>query len=269
MDLVIITGATRGYGQSIAEQYSKTISRPQEFVLMGRTVEGLEETKKLVLNNNDKANVRLYQVDLYDAVDFQKKFEAVFAESPVEKYNRAILIHNAGTIGKMAIESQLVTSIDDINDIQKEFLINVTSVIALNAHFIKKFKGTLSKEQLIIVNISSGAAYKPADSWGIYCSTKAARKMLHEILASEEKDSLRVVSFAPGIFDSKLQESVRASSGESSIKSFLTQTYKDGKMTPIHASSGFLVELLESGGFTSGEHVELYQRKPDLSPFAK
>ena len=63
-----------------------------------------------------------------------------------------------------------------------------------------------------IVNLSSGAAHRPLEGWSAYCAAKAGLAMLTEALAVETAGSgIRVFGFAPGVIDTDMQVSIRAS----------------------------------------------------------
>lgn len=47
------------------------------------------------------------------------------------------------------------------------------------------------------MNVSSLCAMKPFKNWALYCSGKAARDMMFQVLALEEPD-VRVLNYAPG-----------------------------------------------------------------------
>ena len=63
-----------------------------------------------------------------------------------------------------------------------------------------------------IVNISSGAAHRAMEGWSAYCASKAGLAMLTKSLALEYGPlGIRVFGFAPGIVDTDMQASIRAS----------------------------------------------------------
>ena len=63
-----------------------------------------------------------------------------------------------------------------------------------------------------VVNISSGAAHRPVEGWSAYCSGKAGLAMLTGMLALEYGDEgLRVFGLQPGVVDTEMQVTIRAS----------------------------------------------------------
>lgn len=64
----------------------------------------------------------------------------------------------------------------------------------------------------VLVNMSSGAAWKPYAGWAAYCAGKAAVERLTEVVAAEEGSiGLRAYSVAPGVVDTAMQAQIRAS----------------------------------------------------------
>lgn len=89
------------------------------------------------------------------------------------------MINNAGSVGPLVYLSE----IEELNVLKQAVDFNVTSFIWLSSRFIKVFKNT--EGSVFIVNVSSLAAVKPFQSWGVYCAGKAARDMLMGVIAQE------------------------------------------------------------------------------------
>ena len=65
----------------------------------------------------------------------------------------------------------------------------------------------------VLLNVSSGAAWKAYAGWGAYCAGKAGVERLTEVIALEEAEAgLRAHSVAPGVVDTAMQEKIRATS---------------------------------------------------------
>jgi NAD(P)-dependent dehydrogenase (short-subunit alcohol dehydrogenase family) len=115
-----------------------------------------------------------------------------------------ILVNNAAVIAP----------IGRILDVQTEdwahsIDVNLTSVFHATqcalAHMVAKGGGT-------IVNISSGAAHRPQEGWSAYCAGKAGLAMLTRSVHLEYGDQgIRIFGFAPGVVDTDMQGSIRAS----------------------------------------------------------
>ena len=125
----------------------------------------------------------------------------------------------------------------------------------------------------MVVNVSSLCAIQPFNTWGVYCSGKAARNMFHSTLASEQKqqqdgkeneeaavDQLRVLNYAPGPLDTDMQTEIRQSEGcDKDLHSYFVNSFKEGKLVdPIVSAERLLNLILEEGQFESGDHVDFY-----------
>ena len=63
-----------------------------------------------------------------------------------------------------------------------------------------------------IVNLSSGAAHRPQEGWSAYCAGKAGLAMLTRSVHLEYgAQGIRVFGIAPGVVDTGMQASIRAS----------------------------------------------------------
>jgi 3-oxoacyl-[acyl-carrier protein] reductase len=63
-----------------------------------------------------------------------------------------------------------------------------------------------------VINISSSAAHRPLEGWSAYCSGKAGLAMLTDAIALECSDAgVRVFGLAPGVVDTDMQATIRAS----------------------------------------------------------
>lgn len=154
----------------------------------------------------------------------------------VSKYNfpvlsnpeKIVLINNAGIVGDINHLGNL-----DPSKVIETFNVNlVTPTILINA-FISSYK-QLSNQKLII-NISSGAGRSAIDGWSVYCASKAGIDMLSQVNEEEsdiDQTNLKVISLAPGIIDTNMQEEIRASkqTAFSNITRFIDYK-KDGALS--------------------------------------
>ena len=63
-----------------------------------------------------------------------------------------------------------------------------------------------------IINVSSGAALRPQPGWSAYCAGKAGLAMLTRSIALEHHEQgIRVFGFQPGMTDTDMQGTIRAS----------------------------------------------------------
>ena len=184
----LVTGGNRGIGLAAVRALA---SAGVSVTFTGRSrktvAEGLAE-----LEGIDSVEGRVCDVTDRDGM------AAILAEG------HDILVNNAGIVTPIGhIET---VPIDDwarnieINLVSAFFAIQ-QAVIAMR----KRGGGT-------IINLSSGAAHKPMEGWSAYCAGKAGLAMVTRSVHEEFGDKgIRIFGFAPGVVDTDMQVSIRAS----------------------------------------------------------
>ncbi|MFP4555441.1 MAG: SDR family NAD(P)-dependent oxidoreductase [Bacteroidales bacterium] len=198
-----ITGTSRGIGKSIAEL---ALMDEDNFVF------GYSRTQTI-----NHANYK------HISSDFSNPENLMSLELPVKAdASKAVLINNAGMLGQVKpIGSQ------DTENIIKTHTVNAIAPTIITNLFLNAYKNNDTEKT--IINISSGAARKPVESWANYCSTKASLDMLSRVVQQENADSnLRVFAVAPGVVDTKMQDEIRSVSSKDfpHLEKFLN--YKTG-----------------------------------------
>ncbi|PID00841.1 MULTISPECIES: SDR family NAD(P)-dependent oxidoreductase [unclassified Sporosarcina] len=190
MDIIIITGASKGIGQQLLSQFKET----------GATVYGMART------NPDQLHT-MYEVDLADCERATAILGGIVSQH-MDEASSFTLINNAGMVDPISLVGSL-----DAQKVEQAIKLNLTAPIHLMNTFIdtlKDFKGTKK-----IMNISSGAGRSAYEGWGIYCTTKAGLDQFSRVVAEEQKMAdypTGIVSIAPGIIDTGMQETIRSSS---------------------------------------------------------
>ncbi|WP_425637807.1 SDR family NAD(P)-dependent oxidoreductase [Algoriphagus yeomjeoni] len=185
--LLILTGHSKGLGRAILETY---LSKDNfEVIAISRT--------KLGLSNPNLSEI---SIDFGDLDVLENELSNLF---PSDEFEEIILINNAGWIGEIKPVGSL-----QVKNLRNSVNINLLAPMYLTNAFVTAYKDSPAKK--IICNISSGAASKPMESWGEYCSTKAAIAMFTMVAAKENRNShFRFFSVAPGIVDTQMQEEIR------------------------------------------------------------
>lgn len=88
------------------------------------------------------------------------------------------------------------SSFSDLNEVNSYLSLNVSSALALTAGMLEVFPSRPGR-RWSVVNISSLFAAQPLPNWVLYCTAKAARKMMFSVLADEEPN-VKVLSYSPG-----------------------------------------------------------------------
>ncbi len=126
------------------------------------------------------------------------------AMTTVLEHGFDILVNNAGVIGP--IGRILDVSPEDWGrNIQTNLIAAFHATQTALRHMVAKGGGT-------VVNLSSGAAHRPMEGWSAYCSGKAGLAMLTRSVHLEYGgQGIRCFGFAPGVVDTDMQGSIRAS----------------------------------------------------------
>jgi NAD(P)-dependent dehydrogenase (short-subunit alcohol dehydrogenase family) len=188
----LVTGASRGIGQAIAEAYAAAGAK---VVLVSRKQAGLDAVAEVIRANGGEA----LPIAAHTGSD-----EAVTAvvQQATETYGGIdIVVNNAATnphFGPLltAEESQW-DKIYDVN-VKGYFRVGKACVPGMQARGGGK-----------IINIASIAGLKPQPMMGIYCVSKAAVLMLTQVLAVElAGDNIQVNAIAPGFVKTKFSSAL-------------------------------------------------------------
>jgi benzil reductase ((S)-benzoin forming) len=190
--LLVLTGHSKGLGKAILEKFLKE-----------------EDVRILAISRSalkiQKDNLKEIPLDLSDLDRLVEQLPTIF---PKEGFDRKILINNAGWIGEVKPVGKLSPQ-----GIQQVMNLNLLAPMILVDGFAKAYRDEVG--QKIIVNISSGAAYKSIPGWSEYCTGKAGLAMFSQIAAEELKGKgIRVFSLAPGIVDTEMQAEIRKAEQE-------------------------------------------------------
>lgn len=235
--LAIITGASRGLGHALALGLLQpgtqliTVSRNHDEALARHA----DETGCVL---------RQIQSDLANPAAAERVAEQIVAGLP-SGAQRYLLINNAGTVAPIGQGDHL----SDAAAISAAFSLNVTSVMLLTSAFLRAVKPL--DADCRILNISSGAGRNPTAGWGVYCATKAALDHYTRVLHAEEH-GVRVVSMAPGVIDTDMQQTIRASDVQDfpSVARF-TQLHDEGRLIPAAETAARILRYIVRDDFGS------------------
>lgn len=186
--LAIVTGSSAGIGEALTGQLLA-----EGWAVLGiarREVKRSEPGYKHIL------------ADLADA----KAIDGIITprlslELAFSHFDRLALVNNAAAAGQMrsyGAQSAPAT--------YRTIAINLAACMALMDMVLRlRPKGAA----LRVVNVSSGLAYRPLAGAADYCASKAGLHMAGEVLASEEHAHTGVLSYAPGIVDTGMQQQLR------------------------------------------------------------
>ncbi|TCC88216.1 SDR family NAD(P)-dependent oxidoreductase [Pedobacter frigiditerrae] len=192
--ILIITGGSKGIGKGIIEAY---LSEGYEVFSISRT------------SNKEFKDVTQIEFDLSKTDGIAALLTGVFENFKSTEVEKITLINNAGTLGQIG-------KIEAIADIEKTVQLNTVAPLILTSTFISLAKNWVCEKK--IINISSGAAYKPYYGWSIYGATKAAIDMMTKTVAVEQdnvENGVKIIAIYPGVVDTAMQAQIRQSDKES------------------------------------------------------
>lgn len=196
--ITILTGSSRGLGAALATQLIHSVGKEQgHLVTLSRKQSSELESAALAKNTT----LTQIEADLSDTSAIERAGKLLHAL--VAGFNSVRLIHNAGVVTPIA-QAEGLTDLHAIND---TFQINITAPIYLTAQVLSASQHTTDRR---IMLISSGAGRSASSGWGVYCATKAAMDRYAECAQLDEGDRARIVSMAPGIMDTPMQQTIRA-----------------------------------------------------------
>ncbi|MBM7579499.1 SDR family NAD(P)-dependent oxidoreductase [Jeotgalibacillus terrae] len=237
----IVTGGSKGLGAAIV---SHLIDRDTDVTDVSRSGnEAMKGNKRYHHNQTDMTSLSDSLRFLRTWVEEQKDLTKLY------------LIQNAGTVQPMETVGNM-----DPSAIETAITLNYTAPAAW-ANLAFKLADEHGFE-LVIVNITSGAADKPNHGWSVYGSTKAALNLFTETAALEQGDQGHtIISYSPSIMDTGMQEEIRSTDASSfaAVKTF--QAYKEqGKLRTPDEVGGVLVKVLMEEDLINGKlyHVNDY-----------
>ncbi|KAJ5886988.1 uncharacterized protein N7473_009662 [Penicillium subrubescens] len=185
--VIIVTGASRGIGK-LGFAASFAHANASAIVLIGRSVDDLAETEKLVNRINAKTKVLSIPLDITDATGVTKAFEDIVARFGAPH----VLINNAGYI------NPLDTIIDvDIGSWWRTQEVNVKGTFLMSQAFLKTIRDTPSTSRTI-VNVASMAAQGFPPGMSSYSPSKIALCKFTAYL-TQENPEITAVSLDPGL----------------------------------------------------------------------
>ncbi|MER2089584.1 MAG: SDR family NAD(P)-dependent oxidoreductase [Sporosarcina sp.] len=235
MDIYIITGASKGIGFELAKQ----LSGEGHFVIgIARTASKLD-------------GVKFIETDLSETSKLESLINEVIAAAPQEATSFT-LVNNAGTVNPIGLIGTV-----SAEDMSAAIALNVTAPMILANAFMMKLKEFDGVKR--IVNISSGAGRNAYEGWGTYCTTKAGLDHFSRVVALEQQNAkypVDIVSIAPGIIDTDMQETIRGSKEEAFplLEKFIDYKEK-GLLSSAEQTAGKLITFMENVDFKTVDPI--------------
>lgn len=253
--LCIITGASRGFGRTVAREMSRLVKPGSVLVLTARSGDELRALQA-ELAESEAGRAGLVVNCVVADVGQMEGLESIVStakEAFSEDVDHVILVNNAASLGDV---SRYAKSFTDMAEVDSYWSVNVSSSLCLTASVLQAFPQRPGLRRTVI-NITSLCALKPFRSWVLYCTGKAAREMMFRVLAEEEPD-LRVLSYSPGPLDTAMQMVARSKTADPNLRKSFSDMYDQGQLLTCEASCAKLMKLLLEDNYTSGAHIDVY-----------
>ena len=201
MEVVIVTGASKGLGAAFVEQ----LLSPQ------RRVIGIARSANDALADAARAKgawLDWYLQDLGDVAASEALVASICASVPRDA-SRYVLINNAASMGPVGAIARL-----PVAETVAALNINLASPMQMTARFVEATDAFAVADRRVL-NISSGSGRRPMDGNGVYSATKAGLDMFTRCMKAEQQERpadrrVRVVSLAPGVIDTQMQVYARS-----------------------------------------------------------
>ncbi len=211
--LMIVTGACGGIGRELVKRIVL-----EEGLRCCAFVRDAEKLCKVVGSDCFQKTIPI--VHDFEAVSDQWKKDVESLLSP--EVREVTLILTACLIGPISKVSDLPSE-----EIQRNIMTDVMSQVLLVQRLTACCKG--KSLPLKIVQLDSGAAYRPICGWSLYCAAKAYMSMFLKTLHAEKE--AQVVLYDPGVVDTDMQRQIRTSTQENFPDVELFRKYHmDGKL---------------------------------------
>lgn len=230
--LAIVTGTSSGVGAALADLL---IERGWFVLGMSRRLAGA-----------DAVRYRHVAIDLGDLGGLRRIANDTLAPMLAERrWSRIGLVNNAASIGAMcALEAADPAALAGV------FAVNAVAPVFLMGFVV----GAAPATPVRIVNVSSGAAVQPIPGIGDYGASKAALRLASMTFAAElasperaggARSDVHVLSYAPGIVDTPMQQAARAPRAWNRL---FADFHARGQLVPPAGPAHEIADFLDSDG---------------------
>jgi 3-hydroxy acid dehydrogenase/malonic semialdehyde reductase len=186
--IVLITGATAGFGKAIAKQFAEN---GYDIIITGRRKERLDELEKELAS---KENIRILSLNF----DVRNKEEVALVLGDLAEEWRAIdiLVNNAGlAVGFDHVDTGNIDDWERMIDTNIKGLLYVTKAVV--PLMVVRNKGH-------IINIGSIAGREIYEYGNVYCASKSAVDSLSKSMRIDLlKNYIKVTNIAPGMAETE------------------------------------------------------------------
>ena len=189
--LVFISGASSGIGLAMA----RSVPWP--------------DARVIDISRRGAKGLAHHAADLADPASWPGVRSLFAREVKGFEGERVVFVHSAGSIEPMGFAGEV-----DALAYTRQVLLNAAAPQVLGEAFLAAARDTSAA--CFLLNIGSGAAGNPYRGWSAYCAGKAAMDHWVRTVGVEqgERGGAQVLSIAPGIVATAMQEQIRATDAE-------------------------------------------------------
>lgn len=231
MKLALVTGASRGLGRAVAEELSR---RNYDVINLSRS-------------QSPDLPFKHIEVDLSDVTSTLATLEQI--KPLIEQATSLLVVQNAALIEPIHRAGQL-----DAEQLTAHVQANLLAPMLIT-NAVLAYPVPVS-----LIHVTSGAAKRPISGWSAYCGTKAGLDHFSETVALELTGSNnRIALFNPGVMDTTMQQTIRASSQEAFQDVEQFQAYEtEGKLRSPETVGRILVEQLIDKPLVNGKTYTIH-----------
>lgn len=251
--LLVVTGASRGFGKAAAKMFCREF-RVTTAILVARSADQLHEAGKILKAMSPQTQLVHHAMDLNLLDDLDGLLDMLFLHMyGCQRYGRIVFVNNAGSLGHLGP----CTDTPSLQDMRQALDLNVSSCLWVSVRFARFLRDQGVHPPATLVNVSSLVALEPFPTMGVYSAGKAARDRYHEVLALENPN-LRVLNYAPGPLETAMTQEIReCPTLDASLRPHYAKTLLDPEDSALT-----LVRLVREDTFRSGQHVDYYDENP-------
>ena len=245
MIAAIVTGCSRGLGLALSQQ----------LLQQGCRVVGIARNPPAGLAGVlEDGHFSFISANLAHGCDTENLMHRALGVFEHQHFDRLYLINNAGVVTPMTQAGNY-----SADQVHSALAINLTTPILLTNAFLATARNCSS--DLRILNISSGAAVNTYPGWGIYGASKAAIDHFSRHVALEQAEvdqPARIAALYPGVLDTDMQSSIRASDPAAfSQKARFDALKRDGGLSSPEDTAQRILRYLHSDDYGTETVVDI------------
>jgi NAD(P)-dependent dehydrogenase (short-subunit alcohol dehydrogenase family) len=230
---VLITGTSSGIGYGLAH----------EFLARKAKVWGISRREPPGLTEDDL--YRHLRLDLTDYEDVRRRLPKFVGGQ--ECFDLVIL--NSGVLGQIGWMSEV-----GVEEMKRVVEINVWANKVLLDLLLREVPKVTQ-----VVGMSTKASLRSSPGWGPYSVSKAGLNMLMNVYAKEQPHT-HFSSFAPGLVDSEIQETIwniQETEKYPTVETLQQARHTDAMPDPVKAAPMLIQGMAKALDFESGSYVDV------------